>query len=156
MPSASTSATDVATGGSTATGCTAAGTVTGAGATGVEAVVGVDAVEIAGRGSDVVGVVVVAGAAFVVVASTAFVVAFGAVRAGSGLADGTVEARWGRTAITVPTARVEAKQTRTSRTGRRLTNEEVLLIPRVMPPTRSVADALTGRGEDGGALSTMC
>ncbi len=69
MPVASTSATNVAIGGSTAAGCTAASTVTGAGTTGVDAVTGagttgvdgvagVAVVVTDGAGAEVVGVVV--------------------------------------------------------------------------------------------------
>jgi hypothetical protein len=139
MPAASTCATNVAMGGSTATGCTAATTATGAGtgagavATVVDGVVGFDATEIVGRGSDVGGVVVVR--------STAPVVDFTVVRAASGLEDGTDEARWGLRTMTVVTARAEATQAATTRTGRR---------------RRPESDARSGAGETGGVLSTMC
>ena len=148
MPAASTSATNVAMGGSTATGCTCtvAADGTGAGATVADGVVGVGAAEIPGRGSDAGGVV----------PSAAAVVALGVVRAGSGLEEGTDEARWGLRAMTVVTARVEARQAATRRRGRRLPRLDVRLILRLMPSTRPVSDARSGAGEAGGALSTMC
>lgn len=150
MPAASTSVTNVAMGGSTATGCTCTVTAdgTGAGVTVADGVVGVGAAEIPGRGSDAGGVVVVP--------SAAAVVALGVVRAGSGLEEGTDEARWGLRATTVVTARVEARQAATRRTGRRLPRLDVRLILRLMPSTRPVSDARSGAGEAGGALSTMC
>jgi len=154
MPAASTSVTNVAIGGSTATGCIAAatgtgtGAGTGAGATVVDGVAGVDPAEIAGRGTDVGGVVVVP--------SAAFVVALGVVRAGSGLEDGTDEAPWGRRAMTVVTARSTVTHTATRRISRRLPGAGVRPILRLMPSARPVCDAPNGAGEDGGVLSTMC
>jgi hypothetical protein len=143
-------------GGATATGCAAAttgtagvtGAVTGAGATVVDGVVGVDPAEIAGRETDVGGVVVVP--------STAPVVALGVVRAGAGLEDGTDEAPWGRRAMTVVTTRIVVTQATIRRTGRRRPRRDVRLIFRLMPSTRSVSDALSRAGEAGGVLSTMC
>jgi hypothetical protein len=159
IPSASTSATNVATGGSTATGCTAA--ATGAGAVGagtdagvgdaatvVSGVVGVDPAEIAGRGTDVAGVGVMA--------SVAPVVALTVVQAGSGLEDGTDAAPWGRRAMTVVTARMAVRHAAMRRTRRCLPRRVVRLIFRLIPSTRPVSEALTRAGGAGGVLSTMC
>jgi hypothetical protein len=141
MPAASTSATNVATDGPTATGWAAATTVTGAGAgtdtgagtTVVDGVVGVDAVEIAGKGTDV-GVVVPSAAPM------------GVVRAPGGFEEGT------ETAVR---ARVEARHAAMRRRGR-LPRRAVRLILRLMSSTRPASDARRGAGEAGGALSTMC
>ncbi len=150
MPAASTSATIVAMGGTGATGCTCTVTADGTGAGGnlADGVVGVGAAAIAGRGSDAGGVVVVP--------SAAAVVALGVVRAGSGLEEGTDDARWGLRAMTVVTARVEARHAATRRAGRRLPRLAARLILRPMPSTRPVSDVRSGAGEAGGALSTMC
>jgi hypothetical protein len=150
MPAASTSATNVATDGPTATGWAAATTVTGAGAgtdtgagtTVVDGVVGVDAVEIAGKGTDV-GVVVPSAAPM------------GVVRAPGGFEEGTDEARWGLSTMTAVRARVEARHAAMRRRGR-LPRRAVRLILRLMSSTRPASDARRGAGEAGGALSTMC
>jgi hypothetical protein len=111
MPAASTSATNVATGGSTATGCAAATTVaragTGDGAAVVDGVVEVDAGATAGEGTDV-GVVVAGPSAAPV----------GLARVGIELVEGTDGARWGLSTTTVVSARAEARPAATSRTGR--------------------------------------
>jgi hypothetical protein len=162
MPAASTAATNVATGGSTATGCAAATTVTGAGtgagattvtgagtgagATVVDDVVGVDVVEIAVKGTDV-GVVVVG-------PSAAPVVAAGVVRVGIGLEEGTDGVRWGLSAMTVVRVRAEATPATTSRTGS-LPRRDAPLILRLMPSTRPVSVARRGAGA-AGTPSTMC
>ena len=164
MPAASTSATNVAMGGATATGCAAATTGTagvtgadagavagagaGAGVTVVDGVVGVDPAEIAGRETDVGEVVVVP--------SAAPVVALGVVRAGSGLEDATDEAPWGRTAMAVVTARIAVTHAAMSRTRRWLPRRDVRPIFGLMPSTRSVSEALNRAGVTGGVLSTMC
>ena len=164
MPAASTSATNVATGGVTATGCTAAttgtagvtggvtGAVTGAatraGATVVDGVVGVDPAEIAGRETAVGGVVVEPIAAPVV--------ALGVVRAECGLEDGTDDARWGWKAMTVVTARIAVTLAAMRRTRGRLRRGDVRRIFWLTPSTRSVSEALSWAGEAGGVLSTMC
>jgi hypothetical protein len=129
MPAASTSATNVAIGGTTGTGCT--GTATGAGATVMAGAFGVEAAVIAGGGSDGAGVVVV------VVPGTAPVVS-GVVLVRRGVEGGADEARWDPSATTVVTAKVEARHTMTRRTARRRPNEDAR------------------RGVCGGVLSTMC
>jgi hypothetical protein len=160
MPAASTSATNVATGGVTATGCTAAttgtagltggvtGAATRAGATVVDGVVGVDPAEIAGRETAVGGVVVELIAAPVV--------ALGVGRAECGLEDGTDDAPWGWKAMTVVTARIAVTLAAMSRTRGRLLRGEVRRIFWLTPSTRSVSGALSWAEEDGGVLSTMC
>ena len=151
MPAASTSATRVAMGGSAATGWAAATTVTGAetgaGATVVGVVVGVDPAEIAGKGTDVGEVVVVS--------SAAPVVAVGVVRTGIGLEEGTDDARWGLSAVTVVRASVEATHAATRRRGC-LPRRDGCLILRLMPSARPVSGARSGAGEAGAFLSTMC
>ena len=157
MPEASTSATNVAIGGSTAAGCTTGAPVTGAGTTGVEAVTGagttgvdgaagVAVVVTGGAGAEVVGVAVPAG--------VAPATGSGVVRARTGLEDRTGGARWRSTARKVVTAKVAARPMATKRTGRRLKN--VWAVVRAVPAMGPAADPPLGVGEGRGEFSTMC
>jgi hypothetical protein len=135
-------------GGSAATVCTAATTVTGAGTAGAIVVDGVVGIDAAAGG--------VAAGGVVVALTAALVVALGVVRAGTGVEDGTDDARWGLRAMTVVTARVAARHAAARRTSRGLPSRDVRLILRLMRSARPVADAPSAAGEDGGMVSTMC
>src|SRR5277367_3335490 len=121
MPEASTSATNVAIGGSTGAGCAAVSTATGAGTAEVVGVTGVgttDVDDVVGTGVGVTGAAGADVVGVVVPACFAPAMLLGVVRATRGLNECTDGARCRSTARNVVTAKTEAKPTATIRTGR--------------------------------------